>query len=158
MAERDDTQLTAEVVAALRRDTFLEPLAIEVVASDGIVTLTGSIETEFNKRAVEGRVRQVAGVREIRNHLTVMEDESSSRSDDDIRREVTEQLRVDPTIQEGRFHVRSQFGRVFVSGTAESLEEQESVISAIHRVPGVTGIDDRMEVRVPILDEEPGGL
>jgi osmotically-inducible protein OsmY len=158
MAERADAQLTAEVLGALRRDTFLEPLAIQVVATDGVVTLTGSIETELNKKAVEDRVREVAGVREIRDHLTVMEDESSSRSDDDIRREVMEQLQADPTIDQDRFHVRSQFGRVFISGTAESLEERESVIAAIHRVPGVTGIDDRMEVQVPILDQEPGEL
>lgn len=156
MAEREDAQLTAEVLAALRRNTFLEPLAFQVVANDGVVTLTGSIETELNRRAVEERVWEVGGVKDVRNHLTVMEDESSSRSDDDIHREVIEQMELDPTIEVDRFHVRSQFGRVFISGIAESLDEHESVISAIHRVPGVTGIDDRMEDRIPIVDDEPG--
>ena len=156
MTERDDARLTAEVLAALRRNTFLEPLAFQVVANDGVVTLTGSIETELSRRAIEERVWEVAGVKDVHNHLTVMEDESSSRSDDDIRREVIEQIELDPTIEASRFHVRSQFGRVFISGTAESLDEHESVIAAIHRVPGVTGIDDRIGDRVPIVGDEPG--
>lgn len=156
MAERDNAQLTAEVLAELRRDTFLEPLAIQVIADNGIVTLTGSIDSELNRQAIEDAARRVAGVRDVRNYLTLMGAESSSRSDDDVRAEVIEQLQRDPTIEAERFRVRVRFGRVFLTGTAESLEERESVVAAAQRVPGVEAIDDRTDVHVPVIDQEPG--
>lgn len=158
MAERDNARLTAEVLARLRRDTFLRPLGIQVVADQGVVTLTGSIDTELSRQAAEDLARTVPGVREVRNHLTLIGQQSYARRDEDLEREVREQIASDPTIDDPeRFHVRAQFGRVFVIGTAESLEERESVVAAIQRVPGVEGIEDRMEVRVPLVEEQREG-
>jgi osmotically-inducible protein OsmY len=154
MAERDDAELTAEVLAALRRNTFLEPLGIQVVVDHGVVTLTGSIDTEQNRQVAEHEVRLISGVAEVQNQLTVMGRESSSRPDEEIAREVREQLEQDPTIEDvDRFRVRARFGHVIISGMAESLEERESVVAAAQRVPGVQGIDDRMDLRVPIIGE-----
>ena len=156
MAERDDAQLTAEVLATLKRDTFLKPLAIEVIADNGVVTLVGSVDSELDRQTIVDLTRRVPGVRDVVNRLTLSGPESSSRPDDDIQREVLASMASDPTIQPERFHVRVHFGRVIISGTAESLEEQESVIAAAKRVPGVEAVDDRIEVRVPVIDEQPG--
>lgn len=156
MAERDDAELTAAVLAALRRNTFLRPLAIDVVVDDGVVTLSGSVESELIRQTAEREVRLIEGVKDVQNMLTVMGVESSSRSDEDIEREVREAMAADPTIDPGHFHVRSQFGRVIISGMAESYEEQESAIAAAKRVPGVEEVEDRTEVSIPMISEERG--
>ncbi len=157
MAESDDIRLTAEVLAELRRDTFLRPLDLRVSAANGVVTLTGSVDSEITRRSAEDAVRRVVGVTDVQNLLTLMGTESSSRSDDDIVREVLEQMQSDPTIDDlQRYHIRSHFGQVFVSGMAESMEEHESVIAAIRRVPGVESVDDRIEEQVPLITEERG--
>lgn len=151
MAERDDARLTAEVLAALERDTFLDPLTMQVFVDNGIVTLTGSIDSEINRQAAEDAARRVVGVRDVVNELTLMATESSARADEDIANEVREQMAADPTINLERFHVRSRFGRVFITGTAESLEEKESLVAAVRRVPGVEDIEDRTELVVPAI-------
>ncbi len=153
MATHDDQQLAANVLAELRRNTFLEPLAMQVIADNGVITLAGSIDSELNRQTAENMARLVPGVRDVVNQLTLIGQESYARDDADIQREVIEQMKADPTIQVERFHVRVQFGRVIIAGTAESLEERESVIAAAQRVPGVEGIDDRMQVRVPVVGE-----
>lgn len=152
MAERDDERLAAEVLAELRRNTFLEPLSMQVIVDNGVVTLTGSVDTELNRQAAEDTARRIVGVRDVINQLTLIGKESYARRDAEIQREVLEQMAADPTIEVDRFHVRVRFGQVIISGTAESLEERESVIAAAQRVPGVEGIDDRIQVRVPIID------
>lgn len=159
MAQRDDdARLAAEVMATLRRNTFLEPLAMQVDVDNGIVTLTGSVESDLARQTAEQEVRDIVGVQDVRNRLTLMGPESSSRSDDDIVSEVMKEISRDPTIENPeRFHVRSRFGQVFVSGTAESYEEHESVLAAVHRVPGVESIDDRMEINIPIVGERGPG-
>ncbi len=42
---------------------------LEVVVSDGVVTLSGHVPTRFEKRFTEDLAEQVFGVREVHNHL-----------------------------------------------------------------------------------------
>ncbi len=163
MAERDNAKLTEDVLATLREDAFIRPLTrdIQVIADNGVVFLVGSMDDELDRQTIEHIVRQVPGVKDVQNQLTMMGAGSSSRPDADIQREILNQMRRDPTIQQPeRFNVRVRLRQVYVSGTADSDDERSSVLSAVARTPGVEGVEDRMKVRVPIIDEPgpPGGL
>lgn len=148
----DDMRLENEVRAEIKRNTFLEPLGIQVSADKGVVTLTGSVDSELTRQSAESMARLIVGVEDVNNQLTLMGPESSTRSDEALVREIKEQIAADNTLEDPeRFHVRARFGQVFISGTAESEEEHESVIMAAQRVPGVEAIDDRMEVKVPVI-------
>ncbi len=150
--QNDDRRLENEVRAELRRNAFLDPLGIKVSADNGVVTLVGSVDSEETRRAAEDMARLIVGVTDVNNELTLMGPESSARADDDLEREVREQIAADNTIENPeRFHVRATFGRVYIIGPAESIEERDSVVKAAQRVPGVEAIDDRMEVKVPII-------
>lgn len=153
MAKRDDDRrLENEVRAELKRNTFLEPWSIQVSADNGVVTLVGSVDSDLTRQTAVDMTRLVVGVTGVNNELTLMAVESSARPDEDLVREIKEQMAADNTIEQPeRFHVRSKFGRVFISGTAESEEERESVIQAAQRVPGVEAVDDNIEVKVPVI-------
>ncbi len=154
MAKQDDNvRLANEVRAELRRNAFLDPLAVQVFADNGVVTLTGSVDSELTRQAAEDAARLIVGVTDVRNELTLMGPESSARSDQDLENEVRAQIASDPTLEQPeRFHVRARFGHVYISGIAESEEERESLILAAQRVPGVEGVEDRTELRVPIIE------
>ncbi|HOG47035.1 MAG TPA: BON domain-containing protein [Anaerolineae bacterium] len=153
MAERkDDQRLENEVRAELKRNVFLEPLGIQVSADKGTITLVGSVDSELTRQTAEDMARLVVGVDKVNNQLTLMGPESSTRADSELEREITAQIAADNTIEQPeRFHVRSRFGQVFVSGTAESEEEHESVVLAVQRVPGVETIEDRIDVKIPVI-------
>jgi len=154
MSKIEDARLTEHVLAALRADAFLRPLTLgmRVDADNGVVTLTGSVDAEENRQAAEDAVRRVQGVKRVYNRLTLMGQESSERADSDLQREVLEEVRKDPSIQPERFHVRARMGIIYLSGEAQSEEERDSVIAAARRVPGVEGVEDRMEIRVPVIE------
>jgi|YelNatPaOPRAMG01_1025707.scaffolds.fasta_scaffold150816_2 osmotically-inducible protein OsmY len=148
----DDRRLEMEVRAELKRNTFLRPWSIQVYADNGVITLVGSVDSELTRQTAEDMARLVVGVTGVNNELTLMAPESSARRDEDLVREVKEQIAADDTIEDPeRFHVRASFGQVFISGVAESEEEHESVLQAAQRVPGVEAIEDRIEVRVPVI-------
>ncbi len=156
MAERGDAELTAAVLAALRDDVFMRPLTLgmQISADNGIVTLRGSVDSELNRQTAEHVAREAAGVRDVVNLLTVMDAESSGRSDADLLEEIKREMRRDLTIEAPeRFYLRVRFGRATASGTAESEEERDSVLAAIRRVPGVEGVDDLMDVKVPVIGQ-----
>jgi osmotically-inducible protein OsmY len=67
-----DSEITAKVKAALHRDNVTEHSKIHVTTSARIVTLRGTVaSTHVAKRAQE-LAQNAAGVREVRNELTVL--------------------------------------------------------------------------------------
>lgn len=61
----------AQIAAALARRAQRESSAISVEAADGVVTLTGTVDSLAEKRAACGAAWSVKGVREVIDRLTV---------------------------------------------------------------------------------------
>jgi hyperosmotically inducible periplasmic protein len=75
MVERKDDQIVKDVDNRLKKDSSLKKASIDVHSDNGIITLTGDVPSlETSLRASEN-ARQVAGVRAVRNELTVENEE-----------------------------------------------------------------------------------
>jgi hyperosmotically inducible periplasmic protein len=68
-----DRALAQRVEQILKEDAALAPAAqkIRVHASNGQVTLTGSVSSQEEKKELENKAQQVAGVTQVNNQLTV---------------------------------------------------------------------------------------
>jgi hyperosmotically inducible protein len=69
--EITDATITAKVKAALISDTVVKARDIDVDTIDGVVTLTGIVETASEKSQAETLARGCEGVRAVRNQLEV---------------------------------------------------------------------------------------
>ena|SRR5688572_12938109 len=67
----DDAALTAKVKTALIADRRLNGLSIDVDTSDNVVTLNGTVASEEFRRQAEQLASAVAGVKAVKNNLTV---------------------------------------------------------------------------------------
>ncbi|MGH8578599.1 MAG: BON domain-containing protein [Gammaproteobacteria bacterium] len=67
----DDAMITAKVKAALAQNPGTSAMAISVETNDQTVQLTGSVQSEDEKKKAESVARSVAGVKEVQNKLTV---------------------------------------------------------------------------------------
>lgn len=67
----DDTELTARVKTAIYAEPGLRTLRISVDTKQGVVTLTGSVDSQSEFDRVKELAEAVAGVREVANRLQV---------------------------------------------------------------------------------------
>jgi hypothetical protein len=81
---KTDAQLKDDVCAELDWDPSINASQVGVVVKDGIVTLTGHLDTYAEKHAVERAVQRVRGVQAIAVELDVKLDPGHRRSDSDI--------------------------------------------------------------------------
>ena len=65
----DTAALRSEIEAALERQAEREARAIQVDVHDGIISLTGTVRSWREKRAVLGTVAHAPGVRSVEDHL-----------------------------------------------------------------------------------------
>lgn len=79
-AQRTDSAIQADVAAVFQQDSALKGQHISAAAANGVVTLTGSVQTEAQSQQAETDAANVAGVSGILNHLKIENPGSGSSS------------------------------------------------------------------------------
>ena len=76
-AQNNDSNLQAAVSSAISHDALLKNQPITASIANGVVTLTGTVETEQQRQQAETDAANVPGVSGIQNNLTVTGDQSA---------------------------------------------------------------------------------
>jgi osmotically-inducible protein OsmY len=71
------------------------------------------------------------------------------RTDADIFRDVTDELRWTPTVDDKDISVKVSDGIVTLTGDVKSLAEATGAVRAVKRISGVRAVADELEVRIP---------
>lgn len=69
--QRSDDRITEEICDLLTRDPNVDASGIEVSVQQGEVTLRGTVDSRYEKRATEDLAEGVQGVRQVHNELRV---------------------------------------------------------------------------------------
>ncbi|MFW6171255.1 MAG: BON domain-containing protein, partial [Planctomycetota bacterium] len=89
--ERTDSEIREDVVAALLADPVTETFEIDVSVDEGIVTLTGEVDSHTERVVAEEVAEGVKGVIDVENALSY--DVVSDRTDPDIRADIAYRLK-----------------------------------------------------------------
>lgn len=66
-----DEQICQIIMHNLSKDNYINEIRIYVDVTNGIVTLTGEVDSLVEKRAADDAASNVFGVKDTKNHLTV---------------------------------------------------------------------------------------
>ncbi len=67
----DDKAIISDIQSKLFQDSVLKTRDIRVTSSNGVVALTGTVETELEKAGAERLASQASGVKHVQNQLAV---------------------------------------------------------------------------------------
>jgi osmotically-inducible protein OsmY len=146
--------LVPEVSEALRdavldeidKDPAVTGWEIGVAAEDGVVTLTGRVETLGMKVAAERAAKRVAGVRSVANDVHVRT--VSERTDTDIAREALHRLRNNVSVPLGVQAVVTD-GFITLDGTVHWMHQRIAAEAAVKHLAGVKGIANDITIIRP---------
>lgn len=143
LAQSASEALRDAVIAEIDGDPAVHAWEIGVAAEDGVITLTGTVETEGFKLAAERAAKRVEGVRSVANDLRVRR--SNERTDTDIARDAAHRLRnniaVPPTVQA----VVSD-GHITLDGTVTWMHQRAAAETAVKYLRGVKGVDNAIRI------------
>jgi len=142
---RLDSQIRGDVISALVADPVAESFEIDVSVQDGIVTLTGKVDSYTEKSVAEKIAEGVKGVADVKNELTY--DFVTDRTDLDIKKDIEYRLKTDASIDSGLITVTVNDGKVTLGGSAGSAAEKTEASSEAWVVPGVTSIANKIDVK-----------
>lgn len=69
--KRSDERIREAICEALTDDAHVDATDIEVTVRDGEVTLSGTVDDRYQKRAAEDAIEHVSGVRDVHNQIRI---------------------------------------------------------------------------------------
>jgi osmotically-inducible protein OsmY len=154
---RTDEQIQREVLEELKWDARVQPNDVGVAVRDGVVTLTGYVDSYVKKWAAERAALRVRGVKAVANDIEVHLPTSAERTDADIAAQVTRALEWDAMVPIEKVEVVVSKGWVTLRGEVEWEYQKRAAEQAVRRISGVRGVTNLVVVR-PRMTPDPEGL
>jgi osmotically-inducible protein OsmY len=142
-----DKVLHQAVLDELEWDPSFNAAHIGVVVDDGVVTLTGHVESYAEKVAAERAAKRVAGVRGVAQQIEVRYPGDKKTADDQIAKRALDILSWNTTIPKDRIQVIVQKGWVSLSGQVDWWYQRSNAENAVRRLSGVTGVTNTISVK-----------
>ncbi len=140
-----DDEIAARAVRLLGWDQLVPAERISVKVEHGIVTLGGEVDWGFQRSEAEYDMRKLGGVRGVINTIAVV---AKVRSDD-VHAQILAALERNAEVEADRITVVVSGGKVTLGGRVDAWTEREAVERAAWSAPGVTEVEDRIEIVRP---------
>lgn len=143
---KSDSQLQRDILDELKWTPSINDAEIGVAAKDGVVTLTGNVDSWAQKYSAERVVERISGVRAYADDLKVKLPASAERSDTEIAHAVADALEWNVEVPDS-VKAKVVDGWVTLEGTAEWQFEKKSAERSVRYLKGVRGVTNFIAVK-----------
>jgi osmotically-inducible protein OsmY len=142
-AKTSDDELAQRAIMMLDWDIAVPPNAVNVLVRDGWLTLSGSVNWEFERKSAEDDVRKLDGVRGVINQIEVR----PKVQPEDVKARIEAALKRRAEIEANAVRVSvTDKSNVRLDGTVDTFEERIAVRNAAWSAPGVTSVEDHLAI------------
>jgi len=151
---RTDEAIQTDVLEELKWDAHVRPNEIGVAVKDGVVTLTGWVDSYLKKMAAQEAAHRVPGVKAVANDIEVRLPGFAERTDTDLAAAVLNALRWDAAIPTGKVDVTVSQGWVTLKGEVEYAFQKRDAERAVRRLSGVKGVSNLIVVKPQVFPSD----
>ncbi|MGG1922793.1 BON domain-containing protein [Chryseobacterium cucumeris] len=143
---KTNEQLQQDVQDAIKWEPLLHPAEIGVTAADGVVSLTGTVDSFSKKKQAENAARNVAGVRVLVENIQVKLPDSKVKTDAEIGAEIISAFASNVIIPQDKIKVKVENGWVDLDGELPWDYQREITENAVQFLPGIKGIFNNITI------------
>jgi osmotically-inducible protein OsmY len=150
MKKNEDLQ--RDVQEAIKWEPLLHAAEIGVIAQDGIVTLTGVVDSFAKKTEAEHAAKTVKGVKAIVEKIEVDYGNLGKKKDVELAQEVIESFKWDWAIPSDKIKVTVEKGWVTLEGEVNWNYQREAAKKAVNGVLGAKGVTNSIQIKAERQD------
>lgn len=143
---KTNEQLQQDVQEAIKWEPMLHPAEIGVTASDGVVSLTGTVDSIVKKKQAENAARNVSGVKVLVENIQVKLPDSKVKTDIEIGAEIISAFTSNVIIPQDKIKVKVENGWVDLDGELPWDYQREITENAVQFLPGIKGIFNNITI------------
>jgi osmotically-inducible protein OsmY len=145
--KKKDSEIAAMVLDALRLHTAVQEDRIKIRVEDGLVTLEGNVEWEYQRKAPENAIENLPGVRDVSNLIIV----SPKISGTDVKQKIDAAFHRSATIDAEKIRIETIGSKIILKGTVRSLAEKDDAEDAAWSAPGVSAVENKLDIEEEIF-------
>jgi osmotically-inducible protein OsmY len=142
-----DEWIQQAVLTELKWEGRLDPNEVGVAVQDGIVTLTGLVDSYAKRIAAEEAAQHIHGVRAVANEIELRLPLESERSDSDLAEAILHALQWDAVVPTDKLEVSVAHGWVTLRGEVPRRYQKLDAERVVRRLVGVKGVTNLIAVQ-----------
>ena len=148
---KTDSQIQKDVMAQLKWEPFLNATEIGVAVKNGIVTLSGKVDSYLKKLAAEDAAKKISGVKAIAEDIQIGVSPADKKTDTEIAEAVVNALKWHTAVQEDKIKIKVENGLVRLEGEVEWEYQKTNAKAAVANLTGVNGVINLIVVKPKIV-------
>ena len=146
---KTNEELRKDVMDEIKWDPELRNVATEigVAARDGVVTLSGAIDSYWKKLSAEKAAQRVQGVKVVASDIEVRIASIGKRTDTEVAEAVRNALRWNSAVNEDKIEVKVDNGWVYLDGMVDFEYEKRYAQECVEGLMAVRGVTNNITIK-----------
>ena len=145
---KKNLNLEADLKDAIKWESTLKGSKIVISSKDGVVTLTGTVNSFIKKLEAENAVKNVTGVKAVIENITIkFNSQMSKKNDHEIAQEVLKGLLWNWEVPNNKVQVTVIDGWVTLEGELEWNHQKNAAKCAANNQLGVKGVTNNIAIK-----------
>jgi osmotically-inducible protein OsmY len=151
---KTNEELQKDVQNAIKWEPLLHAAEIGVSVKDGVVTLTGNVDSYTKKTEAENATKNIAGVKVVVENIKVKIHSSFDKKDDnDIANEILNAYKWNWQVPKDKLKVKVENGLVTLDGEVNWNYQKTAAKDAVSKLMGVTGVFNNITIKSESQDK-----
>jgi osmotically-inducible protein OsmY len=145
---KSNEELQKDVQNAIKWEPLLNAAEIGVTAKDGVITLTGVVNSFAKKSEAEMAAKNVAGVKAVVEKIEInFGTDWTKKDDNEIAREVLNAIKWIWEVPVDNVNVKVDKGWITLYGELNWNFQKDTAESVVKNLPGVTGVSNNITIK-----------
>lgn len=144
---KSDEEIQKDVQEGLKYEPLLHATEIGVIVNEGIVTLTGTVDSLGKKIEAEHAAKSVAGVKAVVDEVEVKIGKNGIVSDIDIAKDAVRMIRESLIIPKEAVIITVEDGWLTLEGVLHWNYQRETARHLVKDLPGVRGVTNNIKLK-----------
>lgn len=140
--QKTDAEIAAAVLSALKWNSSVDEKDIKVKVENGVVTLEGEVEWEYQRMSAKNAVVNLIGVKSVQNMILL----KVKTTPKDVQQKISAAFHRSATIDADKVLVEVIGNKAILRGNVRSFAEKEDAEDAAWAAPGITSVESHLSV------------
>jgi len=144
---KTDAKIKEDVLQELAWQSGIDKTDIGVIVKDGVVTLTGVVDSYSKKIEAENAAKSVYGVKAVAEDIEVKYTTGKGKTDTEIAKAVIDAFKWNSSIPDDTIKVKVEDGWIYLSGEVSWAYQRSAAKRAVEKLFGVKGVINNISIK-----------
>lgn len=151
---KTDLKIKQDVLAELEWQPNIDETEIGVTVKDGIVTLTGMVDSYTKKIAAEKAAANVYGVKAVAEDIKVKYSSDKGKSDTEIAKAAVDAIKWNTSVPNDAIKIKVEDSWVYLNGEVSWEYQKNAAKTTVSKLAGVKGVINNISLKKIVAPAE----